>query len=629
MSGIVGIINLDRAQVDRTLLQSVTDFMSFRGPDAQEIWIGGHVGFGHTMLRTTFEAETENQPLTLDGKFWLTADARIDGREELIAELEGKLRRTLSPAAGTNGDGPDSRNPNDAELILYAYEAWGEDCVKHLLGDFAFALWDDLERRLFCARDQLGVRQFYYAQTATSFVFSNTLNCLRLHPDVSSELNEVAIGDFLLFGLNQDRTSTTFADIQRLPQGHSLSLSSKGIAIQEYWTPQVNSVQYKSAGDYVGRFKELLVSAVNDRLRTNSAGISFSGGMDSSTVAALAVNSLRQSADPFELKGFCVVYDDSFADQERQYATIAAEALNIPVEFLQGTEFNRGDNRRTQGLAPEPFNVDPIYVVSDELLSRISSFSRVALTGWDGDTFMSETPRHQFAHLFKSARVGRLALELVRYTYFQRQPPPIGLRAKWRQWKQPEAHKPLFPTWLNEEFSARLRLRERWERVNNEDQRSHPTRPRAFGLISSPEWRSLLGRFDAGATLRPLEVRHPLIDIRVIEYLLAIPIIPWLLDKAILRSATSGLLPDEVRLRPKTPLAGDPGVQLKDSHKLRKIDEFVPRNGVLSYIRREAVPKVAQETDSNKLWLNVRPHSLNQWLMHCSPRALMHCSPRE
>lgn len=620
MSGIVGIINLDRAPVDRALLQSMTDFMSFRGPDAQEIWIDGHVGFGHTMLRTTFEAETENQPLTLDGKIWLTADARIDGRAELIGELERKLRRRLQLPSRSNDDGTDFRAPNDAELILYAYEAWGEDCVKHILGDFVFALWDDLERRLFCARDHLGVRQFYYAQTARSFVFSNTLSCLRVHPDVSSELNEVAIGDFLLFGLNQDRTSTTFADIQRLPQGHSLSWSSKGLAIQEYWAPQVNSVPYKSADDRVGRFKELLVSAVNDRLRTNSAGVSFSGGMDSSTVAALAVNSLRQSGDPFKLKAFCVVYDDSFADQERQYATIAAEALNIPVEFLQGTEFNRENNRRTERLAPEPFNVDPIYVVSDELLSRISSFSRVALTGWDGDTFMSETPRYHFAHLFRGARLGKLAIELMRYLYFQRQPPPIGLRSHWRQWKQPEAHEPPFPTWLNEEFSARLGLRERWERVHNKSQRPHPTRPRAFGLISSPDWRSLFARFDAGATLRPLEVRHPLIDVRVIEYLLAIPIIPWLLDKAILRSATSGLLPDEVRLRPKTPLAGDPGVQLKDSKKLREIDAFVPWNGVLSYIRREAIPKVAQETDSNKLWLNVRPHSLNQWLMHCSPR---------
>jgi len=274
MSGIVGIVNLSGEPVDRDLPWRLTKSLSFRGPDAKQIWNNKQVGFGHTMLRTTFEAATEKQPCTLEGNVWLTSDSRIDGRKGLIAKLEAKLERTLHILVAPEGRHVDaqasigslqSRPPNDAELILFSYEAWGEDCVRHLIGNFVFALWDPRVRRLFCARDQLGVRQFYYAQTKRSFVFSNTLNCLRLHPDVSSRLNEVAIGDFLLFGLNQDRASTTFTDIQRLPQGHSLTLSSKGIAIREYWTPRANSVEYKSTVDYVGRFKELLVSAVSDR----------------------------------------------------------------------------------------------------------------------------------------------------------------------------------------------------------------------------------------------------------------------------------------------------------------------------------------------------------------------------
>src|SRR6267154_902630 len=130
MSGIVGIINLDGAPVDRNLLSRMTEFMSFRGPDAQEIWIDGNVGLGHRMLRTTWEAETETQPLTLDGKVWLAADARIDGREQLISDLEAKLETKLRLQDRSNGNGSDSRLPNDAELILYAYRAWGEDCVK-------------------------------------------------------------------------------------------------------------------------------------------------------------------------------------------------------------------------------------------------------------------------------------------------------------------------------------------------------------------------------------------------------------------------------------------------------------------------------------------------------------------
>src|ERR1700757_1476427 len=125
MSGIVGIVNLDGAPVNRALLKTMTDHLAFRGPDAQSLWVddkAGNVGFGHTMLRTTWESEHEQQPLSLDGQVWITADARVDARLELIQKLEARGRRNLDAA-------------NDTELLLHAYAAWGENCVEHLLGD--------------------------------------------------------------------------------------------------------------------------------------------------------------------------------------------------------------------------------------------------------------------------------------------------------------------------------------------------------------------------------------------------------------------------------------------------------------------------------------------------------------
>src|SRR5690349_16284014 len=122
MSGIVGMVNLDGAPVDRELIYRCTDFLSYRGPDAHRVWIDYNVGLGHTLLRTTYESDTESQPTTLDGKAWLIADARIDARTELLTKL---------PPSLVSKD-----TPNDAELILKAYGAWGEDCVRHLIGDF-------------------------------------------------------------------------------------------------------------------------------------------------------------------------------------------------------------------------------------------------------------------------------------------------------------------------------------------------------------------------------------------------------------------------------------------------------------------------------------------------------------
>ena len=199
MSGIVGIINLDGAPIDRDLLSSMTDYMAFRGP--------------------------VQQPLTLDAKFWLTADARIDAREELIAKAQRQTHCETKP----------KRRRVDPSR----YETWGEDCLNHLLGDFAFAIWDSRTRRLFCARDHFGVKPFFFARNLQQLIFSNTLNALRLDAGVSDELNEIAIGDYLLFGVepgslnhNVSRHST----IARRPQSH---VSDGSITTRRYWTPSI------------------------------------------------------------------------------------------------------------------------------------------------------------------------------------------------------------------------------------------------------------------------------------------------------------------------------------------------------------------------------------------------------
>jgi len=595
MSGIVGILNRDGAPVERDLIARMTNFLSFRGPDAQDFWIDGNVAFGHTLFRSTCEADTEHQPLTLDGKVWLTADVRLDGRRDLIAKLENKLGTPLKTTL------------NDAELLLHSYEAWQDDCVKHLLGDFAFAICDAKRERLFCARDQLGVRQFYYSANEDLFVFSNTLNCLRQHPRVSNKLNELAIGDFLLFGLNQEKETTVFADIQRLPKAHILVVSREGVSLREYWTPSTSLVQYKKEDDYIARFRELLNTAVADRLRTQRVGISLSGGLDSSAVAASAIKSKP------EISACCVVYDSAFPDEERKYAALVAEALDIPLEFIDAGEINQ---QETTGIAPEPFDVDPIHVASSELLRRLSTHARVALTGWDGDTFLNETPKHSFAKSLKNRNVGRLLFDLLRYAHLQRSPPPIGIRTQWRRWRNPHWNRSPFPVWLNEDFSKRLDLVERWRQVNAERELAHPDRPRAFRVLHSPSWDFLFSRYDAGSTLLPLEVRHPLIDVRMVDYLLALPVIPWLLDKAIMRKAMTGVLPDAIVRRPKSPLAGDPGLHLRHTKKFQNIDGFNPVTALSSFVDRKSIPKVTEEVDSNLLWINVRPFSLNQWLAH-------------
>ncbi|MEY2539288.1 MAG: hypothetical protein QOG67_3028, partial [Verrucomicrobiota bacterium] len=295
MSGVVGIYNIDGAPVSRPLLEQMTSSLAYRGPDRQHVWVRDSIGFGHTLLATTWESKCECQPLTLDDTVWIVADARLDGRSELLEKLRAHFHQPLAAAP-------------DSELILRAYQAWGEDCVAQLYGDFAFAIWDSRHRRLFCARDQLGVKPLYYAVAGRSFLFSNTLNCLRTHPGVSDSLNDLAIADYLLFGFPQDPAATSFADIQRLPPAHTLAVSDSVSAPRRYWSlAPYSSIRYAKSDDYVGAFHEILRSAVEDRLRCDRAGMFLSGGMDSSAIAATVLDVCSSRGAAMELNAYTAV----------------------------------------------------------------------------------------------------------------------------------------------------------------------------------------------------------------------------------------------------------------------------------------------------------------------------------
>src|SRR5271170_530706 len=347
LSGIVGIYERSGAPVDRGLLQALAHFLSFRGPDGRETWSQGAIGLGHTMLRTTRESQIEQQPASLDGKLWITADARIDCREELEKNL------------AQQGQGAAGRTATDSGLILCAYAAWGADCVQHLRGDFAFAIWDARKKLLFCARDHFGVKPFYYAEPGELFLFSNTLDCLRQHPDVSERLNDAAIGDFLLFGLNCDVATTTFRDIRRLPAAHVMTISSEGLHIQRYWSaPTEGRIRYNRMEDYVEHFQILLQAAVADRTRVDRAGILLSGGLDSATIAATA---RELAGGTLDLRAYTVVYESLIPDEDGEHARCVAEFLKIPqrcipMDALQ--PFERWNEPET--MSPEPVD-DPYF----------------------------------------------------------------------------------------------------------------------------------------------------------------------------------------------------------------------------------------------------------------------------
>ncbi len=623
MSGIVGLVNLDGSPTDRGLLGRMTRSLAPRGPDQQATWADGPAGLGHALLRTTDESEGERQPLTLDGAVWVTADARIDDRAALVDKLAGQGRAA-------------SLGRPDAELVLHAYHAWGERCVGHLLGDFAFAVWDGRRRRLFCARDHFGVKPFFYAHVGDRFVFSNTLNCVRLHPDVSDELNDLAIADFLIFHRNQDVATTAFAAVRRLPPAHSLTVADGTARLIRYWTvPFDGEVRYRRQEEYAEHLRDLLRRAVEDRLRSRRVALLMSGGMDSSAIAAVARRLASPGRQSVDLKAFTVVFDSLIHDEERHFAGLAAEALDIPSDFLRADGYRLYEGwDRPELHTPEPSGW-PCMLTHRDLLRRVAAHGRVVLTGQGADPAMHGSSAYALS-LLTSGAWGRLAADVVT-SLRRRYLPKLGLRARLRRWRRGPRLTTL-PAWLRPGLADRLGLAERCRQASQPRTPRHARRPESWRELTSAFWPYMLEDNDPGVTGVPVEYRHPYFDVRVLSWLLAIPPLPWCDNKEVLRSAMAGLLPEPVRRRPKAPcsaqaslampiplgvpvgrrrkafVGADPLPALMRREESAWVDRFEAAPGLAEYVVRERIPPLFGETHARTIWTNLRPLSLNYWL---------------
>ncbi len=606
MSGIVGIVRPGGGPVDRALLRRLTEALAFRGPDAQAMWIGRNAGFGHTMLRTTWEAEHEHQPCTLDGEVWIAADARIDDRLNLMDELVAKGRPVTAAAP-------------DAELILHAYHVWGEGCAEHLLGDFAFAIWDARNEHLFCARDHLGIKPFYYFHSGSTFVFSNTLNCLRLYPGVSSRLNEQAIADFLLFDLNQNPATTTFADIHRLPPAHTATLSCAGLHMRRYWsTPVDEPVYYKDSADYVDRFKELLTVAVRDRMRTSWVGIFMSGGIDSPTLAATACR-LSQRAPADAVTVFTNVFESLIPDDERYYSGLVASHLGIPIHYrVLDREMLDSPWHDFWAWSPEPMCCGLPLPAERAHFAALSNHGRVFFHGEGPDNALLYEWRAYLAFLARRGRWRRMAADIARHVAAHRRVPLIASAPRMvRDYVAAKRNKPQFPHWLNPGFASRTGSQCARD-TRQSTAVAHPVRPRAHASFDSPLWQRLFHTFDPEFTHSPVEVRHPYLDLRLLRYMLAVPVLPWCRKKHLLRSAMRGTLPSEVLRRRKTPLRAD---ALFEAARRKPITLPIPATQVGEYVDCTRVDTAAGE-GAEHFWTNLRPVALNSWLHNLNGEAL-------
>ena len=464
-------------------------------------------------------------------------DGRLDDRAALVRQLEADLDRPFGTAA-------------DVELVLAAYERWGTDCACHLLGDFSFCIWDTESRRLVCARDHFGVKPLYYARVGPAVVISNVLRSVRRYPGMSQRLDDLAVGDVLLFGLAMDSSRTMFEDVRRLPPAHVLVCPASGVpTVRRYWALEPPETRtYRDDEEPVEEFAAALRLAVADRVRGGPIGVFMSGGLDSTSVASIAAGVLGPTA-PAALRAFTGVYETVAADEERYYSSLVATRLNIRIDHLPLDGYSLFDRWDTGELPPEP-TTEPLTATTADLLTRAADHGGSVLTGDGGDPLL--LPSTLISQI-GNVPFGRLMAGVWTSLRAQSQP-PIGLRSSLRRCVRPSVREEV-PAWLAEPLLRSFDPRGRWVEINAQRATDRGPRSGAVNSLIDPWWPSTFESYDPGATGRPVDMRYPFFDVRLVDVGLRLPSFPFCVNKQVLRRAMRGSLPDVVAQRPKTPLA--------------------------------------------------------------------------
>ncbi|MBS0524540.1 MAG: hypothetical protein JSS04_13010 [Proteobacteria bacterium] len=539
------------------------------------------------MLAVVFDAD--GRPTGLDKSLdacRIAGSIRLDAREDLLAAL-----------------GLADKSIGDAMLCLHAWRRWGDGFVERLAGDFAFALWDESRQRLLLVRDQLGIRSLFYARIGTAWVVSDSLEWLAAQPGLDKRLDETWIGDFLASGHSFDAWRTVYAAVKRLPPGHCATLRRDGEAVRRYWQLTVGEPLFMRDGEAYGeRLRELTRAAIRDRAPAGRVGISMSGGLDSTTLAALSVEALGDAA---RVTARCAHFETLMADDEPRFARLAAQALGIALVFDKA-DAAYDPQWRERGIRTAEPKLAIVNAHRERTLARsMAAAAGVWLFGEGPDNALAFEREAYLGWLLRTGRWSRLASALWRYA---------GLKLGEREQRQPPSPaRPAssglpaeLPAWLRPDFVERTGLRERLHSFYFPPPHDHPWHPRAIGSFGTPVWQSLLGNLEADL-VQGLDWRHPYLDLRVLQFLLSVPPVPWARRKLVLREAMRGRLPAEVLERRKTPLSGNA------LHRALSGDDLPPleSSSLALWIDPARLPRRPQAADLDPL---IAVHALDHWL---------------
>jgi asparagine synthase (glutamine-hydrolysing) len=563
MCGICGVVDFDGQPVDRRLLKRMADVIEHRGPDGEGFYFnetsarrknGSQSRFGEARVGLAarrlaiIDVAAGHQPIgNEDETVWVAYNGEIYNFNDLRRELEA-IGHTF-------------RTHCDTEVIVHAYEAWGDDCVRRFNGMFAFALWDDRRQRLVLARDRMGVKPLAYVRRGRCWLFASEIKSLLEDPSLAREVNRASLVSYLSF-FAAPEPQTMFNEVQRLPAGHLLIVENGEARLRKYWDIDFIEDHSRSERAWLEELEALLEDAVRIRLISEvPLGAFLSGGIDSSLIVAMMAR-----ADS-EIKTCSVEFQPGYS--EARYARLVAEQFRThhAEHCFTRDEAWRALPRMIWHHDEPSQSLIQSYFVSKAARERVT----VALSGLGGDELFTGYPSHVAAQRFhyldrlprgfwRAARFvaantkGSQAARLKRFFDAALMSPEARFAGRYLHATEAEDRWQIFSPemraavnldaasdYLLERFAA-ARARDFRNRVLDVDQKTY--------LVNE-----LLHAMDSMSMAHSLEVRTPFLDYRVVEMAARMPMrmkMRGFTTKYAIRKLAERLLPRAVVTRPKS-----------------------------------------------------------------------------
>ncbi|MBH0228753.1 asparagine synthase (glutamine-hydrolyzing) [Halobacillus yeomjeoni] len=533
MCGIVGWIDYNHKFIDKTMiLDRMAETLRHRGPDDYQKWIKGPAALGHQRL-IVVDPRGGRQPMIREAhneKYILCYNGELYNTEEIRNRLIEK--------------GWSFQSHSDTEVVLISYMQWGERCVDHMNGIFAFAIWEKRRERLFLARDRLGVKPLFYSDHSSGFMFGSEIKAILAHPDVEERVDKEGLQEVLSLGPSRTPGHGIFKHVQEIRPGH-FALWEKGkLTVRRYWNV-VSQPHTHSFQETVERVRELFIDASERQLVSDvKLGTFLSGGVDSSAITAIAAEHYKN-----EKMGTLQTFSIDYKDQDKffkknDFQPDRDEAYIQLVSKQNGTDHTVME-ARTEDLvnrlkrAVELRDLPGMADVDSSLLwfcEKIKKHVTVALSGECADEIFGGYPWY-----YRKEDQQRKGFPWIRSLH---------------------ARESLILDDLNDDLDIESYMLRRYQEtideapVLPEEGRASQKHKQMFYLNMNWFMQTLLERKDRMSMGASLEVRVPFSDHRLVEYAWNIP---WNMkhhndrEKGLLREALRGILPDKVLFRKKNP----------------------------------------------------------------------------